>query len=354
MFSRLYAAVTNARNALYERGVFKSYALGVPVISVGNITVGGTGKTPLVVLVAETFAAKGEKVCILTRGYGRENPRNRVVVSDGEKVYADSKQAGDEPFELACKLLGKASVIADANRVAAGIWAREQFGITTFVLDDGFQHRKVRRDLNIVCVDATNPFGNGKTLPSGSLREPLENLERADAIVVTRANLTKNLSNLKAEISKYNVDCPLFAAKNKVSELIDLKDFHEQSCKYENRNRIETHKIKSQSLNNKERFLAFCALGNPNNFFEQLRQENYHLVSTEVFPDHYFYKQTDARALSEKAKKSGAGVLLTTAKDAVKLKDFNFEMPCRVVESRMVFDGGDDFENFILRVQTKK
>jgi tetraacyldisaccharide 4'-kinase len=299
------------------------------------------------------LADKGEKVCILTRGYGRENPKKRTLVSDGEKVLVNSKQAGDEPFELACKLLGKAIVVADANRVAAGNWAREKFGITAFVLDDAFQHRKVRRDLDIVCIDATNPFGNGKTLPSGILREPLENLKRADAIVVTRANLAKDVSNLKAEITKYNSNCPIFTAKNKISALIDLTDFHAQSCRTANRNVIENPQTRAQNSDDKERFLAFCALGNPNNFFAQLRQENYELVSTEVFPDHYFYKQTDAQKLSEKAKKSGAKVLLTTAKDAVKLKDFNFEVPCRVVESEIIFDHENDFEKLILEAKTK-
>ena len=207
--------------------------------------------------------------------------------------------------------------------------------------------------MDIVCVDATNPFGNGKTLPSGILREPLENLERAGAVVVTRANLTKNLLKLKAEISKYNPDSPIFIAKNKISALIDLTNFHAQSCKTANRNVIENSAIESRNSNDKERFLAFCALGNPNNFFAQLRQENYELVSTEAFPDHYFYKPSDAQKLSEKAKKSGADVLLTTAKDAVKLKDFNFEVPCRVIESEIIFDHANDFEKLILEARTK-
>ncbi len=191
MISWIYGTIIEARNSLYEKGVFKSFSLGVPVISIGNITVGGTGKTPLVAFVAEILAEKGEKVCIISRGYGRKNPKKRVLVSDGENILADARQSGDEPFELAQRLLGKAIVVADANRVSAGNWAREKFGITAFVLDDAFQHRKVKRDLDIVTIDATNPFGNKKMLPSGILREPLKNLKRADAIVITRANLAK-------------------------------------------------------------------------------------------------------------------------------------------------------------------
>ena len=115
-----YGAITKARNALYEKGWLKSFSLGIPTISIGNITVGGTGKTPVVAFVAEILAEHGEKVCILTRGYGRENAKQRVLVSDGETILAEAKKAGDEPFELARKLLGKSIVVADANRVSAG------------------------------------------------------------------------------------------------------------------------------------------------------------------------------------------------------------------------------------------
>ncbi|MBA3600086.1 MAG: tetraacyldisaccharide 4'-kinase [Acidobacteria bacterium] len=342
MFSWLYSAITRARNQLYEKNIFKSYSLGVLTVSIGNITVGGTGKTPLVALVAEVLAKRGEKVCILTRGYGRDNPKKKVLVSDGEKILTDVGQAGDEPFELARKLTGKAIVIADANRVAAGNWARERFGVTCFVLDDAFQHRQVKRDLDIVCIDATNPFGNGKTLPSGILREPLENLKRAEAIVITRANLTKDVGDLKLQISKYNSRCPIFVAGNKTSALIKLEDF---SAKAQSSLSPTDYR---QTLRAADNSLAFCALGNPNNFFEQLRQEKFELVSTQKFPDHHSYMQKDIEKLVAQANQSGAKALLTTAKDAVKLKDLKFEVPCFVVESAMVFDGENDFRDWLL------
>lgn len=328
MLGWLYGKITNLRNALYERGAFKSFSPGVPCISVGNITVGGTGKTPLVVFIAEVLAESGEKVCILSRGYGRENPKRRILVSDGERVLADVKTAGDEPFELALKLSGKAVIVSDADRAAAARWAREKFGVTAFVLDDGFQHRRVKRDLDIVCVDATNPFGNGKVLPSGVLREPLQNLERADLIAITRANLTENISNLKLQILELNPDCLIFTAKNKTSALIELKEF----------NSLETQNFADNRHPTPDRCLAFCALGNPESFFEQLRRENFNLASTEKFPDHYFYKQKDIEKLEKTAGQAGAKILLTTAKDAVKLKDLRFNLPCLAVESRMIFD----------------
>lgn len=334
MFAWLYGKIGDFRNSLYEKGVLKSFSLGAAAISVGNITAGGTGKTPLVAFVAEILAGDGEKVCILTRGYGRANPSKRVLVSDGETILADVKTAGDEPFELAQRLLGKAFIVADANRVAAANWARQKFNVTAFVLDDAFQHRRAKRDLDIVCIDATNPFGR-------FLREPAENLKRAGAIVITRANLVKNISDLKSQISKYNLDCPIFTAENKISGLIKLEEFS-----------AKTQRAATEEQ--RPKFLAFCALGNPGNFFEQLRCENFNVVSTQKFPDHHFYTRKDVENLEEKAKKSGAEILLTTAKDAVKLKDLRFTLPCFVAESKMIFDDEKKLREIISAVFNPK
>lgn len=336
MFSWIYGKIANVRNNLYEKEILKSFSLGVSTISIGNITVGGTGKTPLVAFVAEVLAGQDEKVCILTRGYGREDAKERVLVSDGKTILAETNKAGDEPLELARKLVGKALVVADANRVSAGNWAREKLGITAFVLDDAFQHRRLKRDLDIVCVDATNPFGNGKMLPSGILREPLSNLNRADAIVITRANLVDDLDNLKSKISQLNPNCPIFVSENKGVGLINLEDFFNQP-RTNNRGQMTNDKA-----------FAFCALGNPNNFFNQLRREKFELAATENFPDHYFYKQKDIEKLEEKARKNNAEILLTTAKDAVKLKNLQFELPCFVVENELVFNNESGFRNLII------
>ena len=341
----LYGAVINARNALYEKGLLKSFSLGVPTISIGNITVGGTGKTPMVAFVVEILAAQGKKVCILTRGYGRENAKQRVLVSDGEQVLAEAKKAGDEPFELAQKLLGKAVVVADANRVAAGNWAREKFGITAFVLDDAFQHRQAKRDLDIVLLDATNPFGNGKLLPFGILREPLKHLNRADAIVITRANLVADLDNLKSQISKITPNCPIFVSENKVATLTKLKEFHAEAQ--------SSPRTKDKGLRTKSKALAFCGLGNPNNFFEQMRREHFDLISTEIFPDHHFYTLKDIAKIERKAKENDAEILLTTAKDAVKLKDLDFNLPCFVIENELVFDDEIGFRNLVIATNRK-
>ncbi len=341
-FSWIYARIADLRNTLYDRGTFQSEALGAPTVSVGNITVGGTGKTPTVAFVARVLAEQGARVCILTRGYGRENPKERVLVSDGARVLAEVKAAGDEPAELARKLLGKAIVVADADRVAAARWAIEKFSVTAFVLDDAFQHRRARRDLDIVLLDATNPFGNAKALPFGILREPLENLKRADLIIITRANLVENISDLKSQISKYNRDCPIFTAENKISKLVELQDFLLN---------IET--AKDEGRRTKDNSMAFCALGNPANFFEQLRRENFRLAATRQFPDHHRYAQSDITKLEAEARQTGAGALLTTAKDAVKLADLKFELPCYVVETELVFDDEKKLREIIRAVFTK-
>jgi tetraacyldisaccharide 4'-kinase len=315
-FSSLFGAVAKARRTLYAKGVLKSNKLDTKVISVGNITVGGTGKTPLVAYIAKVLVENGEKVCILTRGYGRENANERLLVSDGEKILANVKKSGDEPFELAEKLLGVSAVLADKNRFSAGNWAIKNLGITVFILDDGFQHIQLKRDLDIVCIDATNPFGNGKLLPAGTLREPLENLKRADAIVITRANL---IPNPKFQIEDYT-DAPIFISRNKTN------------CK----SKIENRKC-----------LAFCGLGNPENFFSQLRQDKFNLVATKTFRDHHVYSQQDVFEIERIARQNKVEILLTTAKDAVKLRDLKFEMPLSIVESELIFDDEERFKKLL-------
>lgn len=317
------------RNTLYDRGVFEINDLGARVISVGNITTGGTGKTPLVAYIASYLADQGEKVCVLTRGYGRENAQQRVLVSDGERVLVDARNGGDEPVELAHKLLGKAVVIADADRVSAGEWAVRRFGTTTFVLDDGFQHRKVKRDLDIVCIDATNPCGGGKVLPAGRLREPLDHLARADCVVITRSDLVDDLPDLRSRLARWNSHAAIFEAKNVISAIAQIGEFH---AKTQSKKTIEGASF------------AFCGLANPDNFFGLLRREKFDVASSKAFADHFVYTQRDIDDICTKAKANGAQSLVTTAKDAVKISNLTFEIPCFVVEIEMTVDDKKAFE----------
>ena len=338
-FGYLYGAAMNVRSELYKKGVFSSFSLGGKVVSIGNITVGGTGKTPLVAFAAETLFEAGEKVCVLTRGYGRENPKKRVLVTDGGEILADARESGDEPFELAGKLSGKAVIVADADRVSAGRWAREKFGITAFVLDDAFQHLKVKRDLDIVCIDATNPFGSGKVLPAGILRERLENLKRAGAIVITRSNLADDIEHLKAQITRFT-DCPVYISHNEFSTFKQLNNFDKDDI--DQNSGIQNSTLKTRNA------LAFCALGNPENFFEQLKREGFKLVSREVFPDHHFYSPKDIVKIEDRARQSGAEILMTTAKDAAKLKGLKTALPVFIAENRLIFRNQRDFVNLLL------
>jgi len=357
-FGWLYGKIANARNTLYDRAYLRSFSLGARTISIGNISTGGTGKTPLVAFVAEILAEQGEKVCVLTRGYGRENPQARVLVSDGEQLVAGPAKGGDEPVELAGKLLGKAVVVADADRVAAARWAKDRFGVTAFVLDDAFQHRRAKRDVDIVCIDATNPFGNGKILPAGRLREPLANLRRANAVVITRANLANavpdpkfEISDLKLQISAVAPGLPIFTCENRVTGLTEIGEFHAKaqrahreavSIGFENKLWAgDLYRLQDTGS------FAFCALGNPSGFFMQLKVEALAVVGERAFRDHYVYRQSDVDEIEKLATAAGAKRLLTTAKDAVKLKGFHFNFPCFVVETEPRMDDPDLFRTIL-------
>ncbi len=324
--SVLYNAVTRTRLSLYRRGTFHSTKLDRPVISVGNITAGGTGKTPLVEWVARTLAAAGKKVCILTRGYGRENPDRMVIVSDGRKVLATPSEAGDEPFLLATNLTGVSAVISNADRVAAGNEAIKQFGADCFVLDDGFQHLRLQRDLNIVTIDATNPWGGGNLLPYGRLREPLSGLSRADVIVITRTDQVKELDAIHTEIRKHVPNIPVFQSQMRTSRITPLSD-------------------SSGAL--VPPVAAFCAVGNPQSFFNAVP---YELAFEKSFADHHRYSQSEIDSLIDAATLAGANSLITTAKDAVKLRSLSFSLPCYVLEIELQIENADQLIQLIRSV----
>ncbi|HSL55977.1 MAG TPA: tetraacyldisaccharide 4'-kinase [Pyrinomonadaceae bacterium] len=326
--SLLYGAVTRTRLSLYRRGTFQTTKLDRPVISIGNITTGGTGKTPLVEYVAKMIASQGKKVCILTRGYGRKDPHLQVIVSDGYGVLASPSEAGDEPYLLATKLTGKAAVISSADRIAAGQEAIKDFGTEVFVLDDGFQHLRLARDLNIVCIDATNPWGGGRLLPYGRLRESLDGLTRADCVVLTRCDQVESVEALRAEVRELTRECPIFESRMRPVRVASLK------------NGPETIAVPG-------RVGAFCAVGNPSSFFESLTRLGYELGLERAFTDHHVYTQSDVEALNRLAKQTGAHALITTAKDAVKLKGMAFDMPCYVLEVEIVIDDADAFQRLI-------
>ena len=332
----IYGRVMEARNFLYDRGVLQSHSLGARTISIGNLTTGGTGKTPLVALTASILADNGEKVCVLTRGYGRANEKDRVLVSDGDTVLTDATTGGDEPVELARKLLGKAVVVADANRVSAARWVKEQFGTTAFVLDDGFQHRRVQRDLDIVCIDATNPCGNGRILPAGTLRESFKALDRADIVVVTRSNLADATGALVERIKRRAPRSQVLLSSTKISGLVELNAF----------NSGRPH-LSSDKNSRAGRSLAFCGLGNPENFKRQLEVDGYDIAGMKAFRDHHRYTHSDIALLEKKAAEISATALITTAKDAVKLTRLHSDIPIFVAELRVELNDESAFREMV-------
>jgi tetraacyldisaccharide 4'-kinase len=346
---KIYGGVSNLRNALYDRGVLTSYSLGAKTISIGNLTTGGTGKTPLVAYVAEILADAGETVCILTRGYGRESSR-RVLVSDRGSLLVDARIGGDEPVELARKLIGKAIVVADADRVSAARWAKEKYRVTAFVLDDGFQHRRARRDIDVVCIDATNPFGGGRVLPAGTLREPVKNLARADVFVITRGNLVDSVHDLEEQLRSSHPDMPIFISRTEIVSLTKLGESVEDGSR-PNWNHLRAHGAEDEV-----RTLAFCALGNPEAFFTQvseilddeLMKDEFDLTVVKQFPDHHRYTQSDIKELERQARAAGLHALLTTGKDAVKLEGLKFDLPCYVVDIEVRMDDADRFRDLVL------
>jgi tetraacyldisaccharide 4'-kinase len=327
--SIIYGAVTRARLRAYKLGLLSTAKLPAPVISVGNLTTGGTGKTPLVEWICRQIAADGRRVCILTRGYGRVNPKMQVVVSNGTEILAGASEAGDEPLLLAENLLGRAAVVCNANRIAAGRWAIENLGTEVFVLDDGFQHLGIARDLDIVAIDATEPwgYGGGKLLPRGRLREPKPSLSRADCVVITRADQARDLDVLRTEVRQLNGDIPIFTSHMATSQLSMLDGKPAPSP--------------PQSAG------AFCGVGNSDSFFDHLRRAGHELVFTRAFPDHHRYKQSDVDALVQEAKAKGVASLLTTAKDAIKVRSLDLPIPCYVLEIRIVIEDEDRFIKLI-------
>jgi len=338
--SVIYSAVTRTRLTAYRRGWFSVSRLAAPVISVGNLTAGGTGKTPLVEWVCQAIAKtdahedtrQGKRVCVLTRGYGRDNPEMQVVVSNGTKVLASSREAGDEPFLLARKLLGTAAVIANRNRVAAGEWAIEKLKTEVFVLDDGFQHLRLARDLDVVTIDATNPWGGGSLLPYGRLREPRAGLSRADCVVITRTDQVEDVASIRATVARLVGAAPVFTSHMVTS---GVRQLNGQS-------------VDKESLS--QRLAAFCGVGNPESFFNHLRREGCEPAFTLTFADHHNYRQSELDALVNEAKARGAEGLITTAKDATKLLTFDLELPCYLLDIQISIDEEDRLVKLIREI----
>lgn len=292
--SIFYGIGSFLKNKFYDFNLIKPEKVNATVISVGNFTTGGVGKTPVVSELAKYLVEKGHKVAIISRGYGGKlNNKNVNLISDGINLYHKADMAGDEPYWLAVNL-NMCAVITCANRVKAAKFAIEKLGVTHIILDDAFQHRKIYRDFNIVLVDSEKLFGNEHLLPAGPLREGLEGFKRIDKLVV----VSKNIDHAKAE------KCArIISKKQKVETCV---------CKIEPD--YVYNVISGEHLNKKQDIIALSAIGQPEQFYNFL-EKDYNILRKITFDDHHQYVEGDLRNISEN--------IVTTEKDAVKLALLN-------------------------------
>ena len=310
-FSWLYALALGLRAQLYRCGMLKTYRLPRPVVSIGNVTVGGTGKTPVTACIARLLLARGLKVAVLSRGYGGSLEGQTCVVSDGATIMLSVTECGDEPYLLAATVPGLMVVIG-TDRYAAGQLAMQQLSPDIFLLDDGFQHLRLHRDLNILLQDFSRPFGNGLTLPAGILREPTSAVRRADLVIFTRAPESAVITSAPPGI-------PACAASHTLVDLLPLNGGTS----------VPFSHCRGQKV------VAFAGIADPDSFFEGLRAAGLDLVRSLNFPDHVAYDKEKCGEIIAAMQASGADMLVTTEKDGVKLKGFTQEYASRTLLARL-------------------
>lgn len=288
--SIFYGIGSGLKNKLYDNGLLKPKKVNAFVISVGNITTGGVGKTPVVSEIAKYLIQNGEKVAIISRGYGGKlSNKNINVISDGEKIFYNAKLAGDEPFWLAQNSKG-VIVITTKNRYEGAKFAVEKFGATKIILDDGFQHRKLYRNLDIVLMDSKMGFGNEKLLPAGPLREGMEAFSRIDRLVVVSKDIDHSRAEKLAKIMSKKMNVKTTVCNTEPDYVYNIKT--------------------GEKLADNSEITAICAIGQPKQFYQFL--DNYKIKQTIDFDDHHIYTEEELPD----------GIIVTTEKDAVKMKDF--------------------------------
>ena len=342
----IYGLLVQSRVFLYRVGVLRRKTLGCVILSVGNLTVGGTGKTPVVEMLARSLAQGGRRVAVLSRGYKREkqfclrrwwNTRFQYqpgIVSDGHSVRMESAEAGDEPFMLAKNLAGVA-VLVDKNRVKSGSYAIEKMGADTLILDDGFQYMPLGRRVDIVLVDSTNPFGNERMLPRGLLREPIKNIGRADMIFLTKSD-GANANPIVERIRAANPKAPIVECQHDPKHLVE----------------VATGSVKPLDFLRGKRVAAVTAIASPEGFEKALKHLGAELVLSRRFPDHHRFTERDLTEAIKEGARNKIEAILTTEKDAVRfppLEKKNVPVYYLRVEIR-IRSGLADFKDCIARV----
>lgn len=335
--SRVFLCIVRLRAWLYEVGLKRRFPLGCQVISVGNLTVGGTGKTPVVEILARTLRDEGRAVAIISRGYRKKEKsffrrlldgesRAPRVVSDGTRVLLGSDMSGDEPFMLASNLPGVV-VLVDKNRVKAGRYAIRHYGSDVLILDDGFQYMKLKHSHEIVLVDSTNPFGNGHLLPRGILREPAENIRRADFIFITKSDGGEDV--LRARLRRMN-------------PVAEMAECRHRPRYYKNAYSAEIlplEKIAGMKV------VTLAGIAAPMGFENSVSKMGGKVLARERYPDHYRYRTQEIINIVNEADELGADAILTTEKDAVRLPHLeNPKVP--IFYMRMDIEIVSGFDNF--------
>jgi tetraacyldisaccharide 4'-kinase len=312
--SRLYGLGARMRRNLYGRGWLRMRQLPAPVVSVGNLTVGGTGKTPVVACLARLLQDRGMRVAILSRGYGGHS-RGVVCISDGWHIYKKPPEVGEEPYWLARTLPGVA-VYTGACRYAAGLAAWQELKPDLFVLDDGFQHFQLHRDLDLVLLDAAAPFGNRQLLPRGPLREPLPALAAAHSLILTRFDPERHQARLAA-IRHAFPDKPVLTASIMPVSVTAYPGGRAQA----------------PAALNLRALMAFAGLARPEVFTATLKELGVDLKGCRDFPDHHAYSEAELDRLTAAAQSLGAEGLVTTGKDWARLGErWDGELPLWVLE----------------------
>ena len=347
--SYLFSGIVQLRLWLYRNRILRDQPLGCLVVVVGNLTVGGTGKTPVVEMFAKALRDRGRKVAILSRGYKSkapplwqkwwfwlnhtEEPPPRIV-SDGTEVLLDSEVAGDEPFMLARNLPGVV-VLVDKNRVKAGAYAIKRFGCDTLVLDDGFQYLPLKGRLNLLLVDKTNPFGNGHLLPRGILREPVKHLQRASYVFLTKSKGVRD-EELEAMIRKFNPAAEIIECAHKPQYL----------------QRIDTGERLPLTALAGRKVGALSGIAAPESFEAFLREMGAELVYTRRFLDHHRFTHEDLVSVFADARGAGVEIMVTTEKDAVRIAaSEKFSLPCYYLRLEIeILRGAADFQEAVGKI----
>jgi tetraacyldisaccharide 4'-kinase len=323
--SLLFEQIVKLRRLLYDRRIFASDVLGCPVIVVGNLTLGGTGKTPVVEKIARELHECGRKVAILSRGYkSKGEPRWKAlvrcithkkepppkVVSNGKSVLLGSEIAGDEPFMLAKNLPG-VIVLVDKDRVRAGRYAIQKFGVDILILDDGFQYCPLLGHVNLLLIDKTNPFGNRHLLPRGTLREPISQIKRASYILLTKADSVPDNSIVET-ITKHNPE----------AKIIQCAHFPR------NLSSLDNKEVSPINVLSGKKIMAFCGIASPDSFEEFLLRNGAEIVYKKRFVDHHRFSRFELDNIFNIASAKGAKFAITTEKDAVRIPvDFTPQIP---------------------------